>query len=147
MYSNIPHDLGLEAISFWIDKHTDLLIKRFDKDFIIKGLKIVLENNNFVFNNQYFNQSKGTAMGTKVAPTYASLVLGFLEEKLYHILQEDKDRSFALYIENNWKRYLDDCFMFWEKSEEDLIYFDNLLNSLHSDITFKLQQSTDECHF
>ena len=30
----------------------------------------------------YYNQIRGTAMGTKFAPTYATLVLAYLEEKL-----------------------------------------------------------------
>ena len=31
----------------------------------------------------FFNQKKETAMRTKSAPTYATLVIGCLEEKLY----------------------------------------------------------------
>ena len=77
LYSNIPHDLGLEAISFWLDKFPELIANRYNKAFITDALKIVLENNIFSFNNNYFKQIKGTAMGTEVAPTYATLVLAF----------------------------------------------------------------------
>ena len=69
LYTNIPHDLGQEAMSFWLDTHPELIPARFSKDFILKGIKLILENNNFTFNNVFYNQSKGTAMGTKVAPT------------------------------------------------------------------------------
>ena len=77
LYSNIPHDLGLEAISFGLDKYPELIANRYNKAFITEALKIVFENNIFSFNNNYFKQIKGTAMGTKVAPTYATLVLAF----------------------------------------------------------------------
>ena len=60
-----------------------------------RGLQIILENNNFSFNKSFYNQTKGTAMGTKVAPTYATLVLGFLEEKLYRIAEHQKGLEFA----------------------------------------------------
>ena len=37
--------------------------------------------------------------------------------------------------------------MFWKRSAEDLIYFEKLLNSLHKDITFKIQQSAVQLPF
>ena len=53
LYSNIPHDLGLEAIHYWIMKlppsHS-----RFPHDFILKCLDIVLKNNIFNFNNNFY---------------------------------------------------------------------------------------------
>ncbi|MCG7874810.1 MAG: GIY-YIG nuclease family protein [Candidatus Thiodiazotropha endolucinida] len=147
LYSNIPHGLGLEAISFWLDRYPDLIADRFNKSFIIEALKIILENNIFSFNKDYFKQTKGTAMGTKVAPTYATLVLAFLEEKLYEKIKTEKDENFAIYIRKEWKRYLDDCFMFWERSMSDLVYFESVLNSLHEDIQFKMQQSTEKLPF
>lgn len=39
-------------------------------------------------------------MGTKVAPTYATLVLGFLEEKMYAETHEIFGDDFANYIKN-----------------------------------------------
>ena len=47
LYSNIPHDLGLEAISFWLDKYPELIANRYNKAFITEALTIVLENNIF----------------------------------------------------------------------------------------------------
>ena len=64
-------------------------------------------------------------MGTKVAPTYATLVLAYLETILNKRLQEE-DNAFALYVKENWKRYLDDCFIFWERPIEDLIRFEKI---------------------
>lgn len=147
LYTNIPHELGAEAISFWLDKYPDLLNERFSKVFVQEGLKLVLENNNFCFNEAWFNQIKGTAMGTKVAPTYATLVLGYLEEKLYVKLQENEGTEFAQYIKNQWKRYLDDCFIFWKLSLHQFETFENALNSLHKDISFKKQESDKQMPF
>ena len=122
LYSNIPHDLGLEAISFWLDKYPELIANRYNKAFITEALKIVLENNIFSFNNNYFKQIKGTAMGTKVAPTHATLVLAFLEEKMYKTVKIEKGEIFAKYIKEQWKRFLDDCFIFWERSMIDFTH-------------------------
>ena len=83
LYSNIPHEYGLEAISYWIEKYPEALPERINKEFIMKGLKFILENNYFMFDNQIYKQKKGTAMGTKVAPTYTNLVMGYWETRLY----------------------------------------------------------------
>ena len=51
-------------------------------------------------------QVRGTAMGTKFAPTYATLVLAYLEEMLYVQTEIKYGKEFARYIKNNWKRFL-----------------------------------------
>ena len=73
-------------------------------------------------------------MGTKNAPTYATLVLGFLEEILCK-KRTEKGEELAEYIEDQWKRYLDDCVMFCQNSLEDLDLFVNMLNSLRKVLT------------
>jgi hypothetical protein len=52
-------------------------------------------------------------MGTKMAPTYATLVLGYLEHILYEQLLNSYGQKFASYVRQSWKRFLDDCFIIW----------------------------------
>ena len=68
LYTSISHDYGLEAISFWIEKHPDSLHSRFSKGFVLESIKIILENNNCSFNDEFYRQISGTAMGTIFAP-------------------------------------------------------------------------------
>ena len=79
LYSNIPHEYGLEAIEYWLDKFPESLHPRFPKEFVLESVKFILENNNLNFDNEYFNQIKGTATGIIFAPTYANLTMGFFE--------------------------------------------------------------------
>ena len=72
MYTNINNDLGYEAIRFWLEKHPELTPRDISKDFILDALKLVLEFNMFHFNNKIYLQIRGTAMGTKCAPVYAT---------------------------------------------------------------------------
>ena len=147
LYSNIPHDLGRTAVRFWLERHPELIHNRFSKEFILEGLSIILENNIFLFNGSFYNQRKGTAMGTKVAPTYATLVLGYLEELMYEKITLEKGQNFGHYIIENWKRFLDDCFSIWPFSLEDLNYFETVLNNLHKDIQFKPMISSTHLPF
>ena len=113
LYSNIPHKLGLEAIKYWIEKYPNTLNSRFSKEFILDGIKFILENNIFCFNDIFYRQEKGTAMGTKFAPVYATLTIGYLEEKIYTIIETTYDTEFQRYLKKYWKRFLDDCFVPW----------------------------------
>lgn len=63
----------------WTRKVTKLT-KNFQKSLCWKDYNQFL-NNHFFFDDKNYN--KGTAIGSKVAPTYATLVLRFLEEKVY----------------------------------------------------------------
>ena len=89
-------DVRLETIELWLDKFQSHTHKRFSKSFILEGTEISLQNDNFIFNDQCYNQNKGTAMGTKFAPTYATLVLYPLDEKMYDKLRS-KDPELGLY--------------------------------------------------
>ena len=58
---------------------------RFNKEFVLECAKFILQNNNMKFNNEFYNQIKGTAMGTIFAPTYATLSMGYFEIKLHSV--------------------------------------------------------------
>lgn len=89
LYTNISSTLGLTALNFWIDNCRTDIDNRFTKEFLLEATDLVLKNNVFTFIGKYFHQIKGTAMGTKMAPTYATLCLGFLEESLYKKTNEE----------------------------------------------------------
>ena len=50
LYSNIPHDLGLEAVKYWLEKYPEIKKHRFSNNFILEAIKLILENNTFCFN-------------------------------------------------------------------------------------------------
>ena len=83
--------------------------------------------NNFEFENYHYQQLHGTAMGTKMAPAYASLFTGDLEQK---ILTQSPLKPLV------WWLYIDDVFMIWPHGEEKLNKFVNLLNSSQETIKF-----------
>ncbi len=106
LYSNIPHTLGLEAVKYWLGKFPGTLHSRFSNDFILDAIKLILENNTFYFNSQFYRQIKGTAMGTKFAPIYATLAIAYLEVALYHEVGIQFGDTFASYFVKYWKRFL-----------------------------------------
>ena len=113
---------------------------------MLDGINFILENNSFCFNDIYFLQTKDTAMVTKFAPIYATLVLTYLEEKMYQESEKALDSDLD-YLETNFKRFLDECFLIFKQSEEDLKKFYDLLKGLHPSIRFTLDKSRQQLSF
>ena len=53
-----------------------------DISVLICLLEIVLKNNTFEFDNKFYKQLQGTAMGTKLAPAYVNIFMGKLEQTI-----------------------------------------------------------------
>ena len=87
LYTIVPHNYGIEAIRFWIEKHPDPLHLKFSKGFVLGSMKIILENNNCTLNDEFYRQISGTAMGTIFAPTYATLIMEYFEVHFYKICE------------------------------------------------------------
>ena len=56
------------------EQYPELLVRNLSNDFICVALTIILQYNTFLFNQVNYIQIRGTAMGTKVAPTYVTLL-------------------------------------------------------------------------
>ena len=61
----------------------DSLHFRFLKGFVLESMKIISENNNCVFNDEFHRQISGTAIGTIFSPTYATLTTRYFEVHFY----------------------------------------------------------------
>ena len=88
---------------------------------------MILTMNNFCFNENHYLQIHGTAMGTKMAPSYANLFLGYFEA---NALEN------APFQPHTWLRYIDDIFMIWTEGLDNLKIFIDYLNNIHPTIKF-----------
>ena len=147
LYTNINHELGVKAMEYWINKHPESLNSRFSKEFIIDSILLILTNNTFTFDDRIFLQKKGTAMGTKMAPSYATLVLGYLENELYRQVSNKMGEEISHYVYTNWRRFLDDCYINWPYGEDKLKELHDILNSLDGGIQLTAETSCKELPF
>ena len=86
MYNSITLELGRKAVRYWLSSFPSLLPQRISNTFVIDALDFVLRNSFFEFLDEAYCLKKGTVTGTKVAPTYATLVMAYLEIDLYTLL-------------------------------------------------------------
>jgi hypothetical protein len=72
MYTNINTEHGIQVFHQWLmDLKDGWLI--FQCHFFLKVLEIVMSRNIFQFDDLFFDQEEGTAMGTSTAVLYATV--------------------------------------------------------------------------
>eukprot|EP00111_Clytia_hemisphaerica_P014126 TCONS_00041609-protein len=141
LYTNIPHEEGIEACLHYINKNHLDIPKFTPNNRILHTLFLfILENNYFEFKDRKYKQKFGTSMGTRVAPSYATLFLGKMEED--KILIEPFKSKISKY-----SRFLDDIFLLWNSSLDELLKFEKYLNNIHPTIKFTMEYSTKEINF
>jgi hypothetical protein len=101
-------------------------------------LTLVLRNNNFTFDRNHYIKINGTAMGTKMASSYANIFMRDLEEPL--LLSSLKQTL-------SWFRFIDDVDMKWTHGDKELDEFLEHANSIHPSIksTHEVSKSPSLC--
>ena len=76
LYTVIPNNEGLQALRFFFDQRT---IKDTSSETTLPLAELVLTLNCFSFADNHYKQVNGVAMGTKMGPSYANLLVGYIE--------------------------------------------------------------------
>ena len=105
---------------------------------LVEFINLILKKNNFVFNKKHYLQIQGTAMGTKMAPSYANLFMANFEETFL------EHQPLQPYL---YKRYIDDVLMIWTHGREELLQFIERINHHHPTIKFTYESSPSEINF
>ena len=101
---NIPHQDLLTALRFHLNSMPQTNIPPTER--VADIANHVLSSNVFSFEDDYFQQIFGTAMGTPMAPSAPNLFMGWLEAQLLA-------SSPVPVSQDTWKRFIDDIFLLW----------------------------------
>ena len=127
LYTNIPIRAGIDCVRNIFRKFPDP--KRPDK-VLLELLEINLTRNDFVFENKFYLQIKGTAMVKKFAPAYTNIFMAHWEEGAF--LECKKKPAYYL-------RFLDDIWGIWIGSEQEFSEYVATLNSHDPSIRLKYE--------
>ena len=137
LYTNIPNVEGIEACRIMLNNIRPNS-RTPDNESLIKLLTLVLSKNNFDFNERHFLQVGGTAMGTRVAPSYANTFMGWFEDQFVYTFHP---------APTVWKRFIDDIFVIWQNGLESLNTFIDHLNQCLPSIKFEADISKSHINF
>ena len=107
LYTNIPHDEGMESCLAALDRHYGKNIPLPLPD-LQHMFNFILKSNYLTFNDKFYLQTHGTAMGSSFAPEYANIFLGYLEKMLLE--QAPNNHTPTL-----WIRFIDDILFIDDK--------------------------------
>jgi hypothetical protein len=104
---------------------------KLNTDEIMELLNICISSTYFKFNDQFYKQLEGAAMGSPISPIFAELFLQKLENDL---------------IKNNrniivWRRYVDDVFCIIRKRKIQEVL--SQINKYHASIKFTVEEEQD----
>ena len=156
LYTNVPLKHGVEVVSKFVEQHMEKInmLGISHADFVLI-LKTVTEAGYFRFNDQFYQQLDGLGMGVKAAPAFAIIYVYVTVEK--PLLENDY--TFALISPDNvnkpndlmtiesWNRYVDDCLMVGDGTEEDIQKLFSYINRLNPHIQFTYECSHKHVDF
>ena len=102
-------------------------------------LALILTLNNFLFDCMHHLLIKGCVLGTIYAPTYANVFMANFELKYIYPYIKHKTKMFL--------RFIDDLFMIWTSSEQELLDVMTGLNKKNPSIKFEFKYSQTKIEF
>ena len=136
LYTSIPHNGGLEALTYYLDQRT---IKEPPTHTLTRLAELVLTLDAFSFNDQHYRQIGGVAMGTKMGPNYACLFVGFIEERIR--------AQYTGFVPQLHKRYIDDVVGAAQCTRPELEQFIDYVCNFHPALQFTFTISELELAF
>ena len=135
LYGNIPPSEAIDA-AMTLLQHHEQNIDTYGLD--LDNIRTLLEHcltNNFVrFGQNYFRQTQGIAMGSRVAPSLAIVFMHALESMFLCAPRLQP----SMYV-----RYIDDVFGAWTQGKAALLDYFQFLNTTHPTIKFTIEHTSD----
>ena len=135
LYTNIPHSDWVEACRSFLTIYTTDQALTNDNPTLVD---FILKHNLLVFDDKQYLKINGTAMGTKMAPTYANIFMHYVENTFL---------SSFNFLPTAYFRYIDDIFLIWPHSIDTLETFLENSNRTHPNISFTHEYSTTAVSF
>ena len=132
LFTNVPLEETVDMIKIIADKKD--LDLRIPFDLLKRLVLLCTQNVQFSFNNKYYFQKDGVAMGSPLGPLLADIFMGYAENFLF-----DNSLSPLQYY-----RFVDDTFVVFRHRNEVPAYL-SMLNSLHPSLQFTVEHENDNC--
>ncbi|KAM4031683.1 uncharacterized protein ACNLHF_019104 isoform 1-T2 [Anomaloglossus baeobatrachus] len=139
LYTSIAHSDGIQAVKWFLELYGSL--SPLQHSFCLDLLQLVLGNNFFLFEDQFYMQQRGTAMGSNVAPPYANIYMAHFEDTFVYSHSLWKQHAIG------WRRYIDDIFVIWHGDSLSLDTFHQYISSARPGLTFTVHSDPFQINF
>ena len=136
LYTVIPNNSGLEALAYFLNKRPVLDPPT---STLTRLAELMMTLNAFTFNGDFYQQIGGVAMGSKMGPNYASIFVGYVEERIAS--------QYHGFVPQLHKRYIDDVIGIACCSRVDLENYIRFVSNFHPALQFTHTISDTELSF
>ena len=143
LYTNISTERGTEAITYFYNQYPDILQPRFNLDFLLELYKFCQNNLYFIYEDITYRQRSGTGMGRVYAPVLANIKVAHDEVILEEYIRINFSETVANYFLNSYCRFLDDIYLQWRISFQNLDTIKSKMNSIDPKIKYEFSSSLD----
>ena len=134
LFTSIPVPSTLDIIRSTLEQDAELSNRTsMSADNIIELLSFCLNNTYFVFQEEFYEQTRGAAMGSPISPIVANIFMEAFEKKVIET---------ALHPLRIWKRYVDDTFALQDDAHKE--EFLQHLNSVDPSIKFTVEEAKED---
>ena len=135
LFTSVPIDPALTIIKDLLEKDTTLKKRTvMEVSDIILLLEFCLKNTYFSFQDQFYEQVEGAAMGSPVSPIVANLYMEYLEQKALSTAPTPPPKF--------WHRYVDDTFVIHKEANKQ--GFLQHINSVDPAIRFTVEDNKED---
>ena len=131
LFTNIPLDETIDICVNRVFQHKKKIKGMLKRQFK-QLLTLTVKSSCFVFNNLYYKQIDGAAMGSPLGPTFVNLFLVYYENMWL-------DKCPLQFKPKYYCRYVDDIFLMFEK-QDHVKKFLKYMNSRHHNIKFTFEE-------
>ena len=125
LFTCIPQEYAIECVKNFLNNNQDIYERtRLNSQEILKLIEICLNSTSFAYDNNIYQQIKGTPMGSPVSVVIAEIVMQHIET---NILSQNDNIIFLF-----WFRYVDDILACILKIQEEQSL--NFVNSINANV-------------
>ena len=135
LFTQVPLDHALKVVEQRLmEDHTLQERTTIPVPHLVQLTELCVRSTYFSFQNRFYKQKDGAAMGSPLSPIIANLFMEDLEEKAIHSAQSPPTL---------WIRYVDDTFVIWQHGEDQLLQFHRHLNQQCPSIQFTMEREKE----
>ena len=138
LFTNVPLDESIEIRVNELFKSSQM-VSGLNKQQVLEMLSLTTKENIILFDQKYYSQIDGVAMGSPLDPTLANIFLCYHETKW---LKNCPISLKPIY----YKRYVDDIFVLFEKPEQ-VSRFVKYINKRYKNINLLFETEKDNSFF
>ena len=134
LFTSIPIPSALEVMKKKLDQDTELQKRTImPVDTILELLAFCLNNTYFVFQDTFYEQTKGAAMGSSISPIIANIFMeAFVQRAITTVLHPPRV----------WKRYVDDTLVVQQQKHQQ--EFLQHINTVDPSIQFTVEEAKED---